>query len=427
MILALRRRSVIVFILLSLHLGELIIRSLLVAARIVSRVSLINLEGPTSTVVLIRDTLSLSLVWLVGGALILCYLRSCRTGYYPFLWWLTFLVLLGRFITFSILRFYILFELSLVPILLLIIIQGTQPERLRAGMYFLIYTSSASVPYLLVVIIFFKRNWLLCPNRALINLRLRLLLVFPFLVKMPILGVHFWLPKAHVEARTRGSIVLAGLLLKLGRYGVSRVVLIISCYSTLSSLSGWLIISLLASVITLLQSDIKKLVAYRSVTHITFILIGLVGNNKLLVLVVLIISLSHGWCSISMFHSAGTSSHIRQSRLGYCINMETTITWTTIVIGGSLLVNASVPPFPSFFAEAGRILVLFLFNKIIWGVFIVLSFIVCYYNTFFFLWLSHTKRVHISRGSINLTEGSVLALLLRRRTISLLWLILLFK
>lgn len=116
----------------------------------------------------------------------------------------------------------------------------------------------------------------------------------PFLVKMPVIGLHFWLPKAHVEARTRGSMILAGLLLKLGRYGALRVISMFSSVSIKWTLPYWLLGSIVRRVVTFMISDIKKLVAYRSVRHITFIIIAIISNNKLLFLVVLMLSLAHG-------------------------------------------------------------------------------------------------------------------------------------
>lgn len=191
--------------------------------------------------------------------------------------------------------FYILFELRLIPILLIILSQGAQPERLSAGAYLLFYTAAISIPYLVVIISlgmpllnigidsFMQRSLL----RSIFLLR-------PFLVKMPIFGVHFWLPKAHVEARTRGSMILAGLLLKLGSYGAARVVILICVLNPATWLSGlWVVLSLLAGTLTFIQSDLKKLVAYRSVTHITILIAGVITGRKLLIAIVLLVSLAH--------------------------------------------------------------------------------------------------------------------------------------
>lgn len=105
------------------------------------------------------------------------------------------------------------------------------------------------------------------------------------------MGVHFWLPKAHVEASTRGSMVLAGVLLKLGAFGIVRLII---TFNLNLSIWFWLLGSFIARILTTLQSDIKKLVALRRVTHITFIMMRLAYFNKCSILVIVLISLAHG-------------------------------------------------------------------------------------------------------------------------------------
>jgi NADH-ubiquinone oxidoreductase chain 4 len=159
---------------------------------------------------------------LAGGSLVLCYLASNSYSVSSFIWWFIGVFLSFRFLANNLLFFYIFFELSLIPILIIIVVHGTQPERLSAGLYLLLYTRSLSIPYVLIVIVllpstsFFSRGFFLRGIRV-------YLMLLPFLVKMPILGLHFWLPKAHVEASTGGSMLLAGLLLKLGSYGAFRI------------------------------------------------------------------------------------------------------------------------------------------------------------------------------------------------------------
>lgn len=121
------------------------------------------------------------------------------------------------FITEKTITFYILFELSLIPTLFMLFFFGYQPEKIQASMYLLIYTVLSSLPLFLLFIgsCGFLRYFWAGPR-----FWFSLVLTMGFIVKTPIYLVHVWLPKAHVEAPVAGSIVLAGVLLKLGSYGL---------------------------------------------------------------------------------------------------------------------------------------------------------------------------------------------------------------
>ena len=232
---------------------------------------------------------------------------------------LIFTILLALILTFSALElslFYLAFEATLLPTLALISRWGAQKERYLARIYFLFYTLIGSLPLLIVIITLFNFNYssllpstLLLKNTSSISqYTLSFWFIFcfiAFIIKMPIYGFHLWLPKAHVEAPIAGSMILAAILLKLGGYGLIRTIsifFIISIHKISYPLITFCIWgALITRIICLRQTDLKALIAYSSVGHMSLVASGIFTLSLWGLKGALILMIAHGLISSSLF------------------------------------------------------------------------------------------------------------------------------
>lgn len=319
---------------------------------------------------------------------------------------ITFLIL--SFATSNTLIFYILFEATLIPIFLLIIGWGYQPERVSASYFLLFYTLAASLPLLLSIL--FIEKILLRLDFSILRVRVqkrRFLfwgLVIAFLIKLPVYLGHLWLPKAHVEAPVAGSMILAGVLLKLGGYGLLRILPLIQ--EPLKSFSSFIISlrligGIIASFICIRQRDCKSLVAYSSVAHIALVIVGLITNSYFGWAGAVIIILAHGLCSSGLFALVG-------------MVYERTGTRNLILLRGIIMCapvlrmwwfifsirNIAAPPTPRLIGEIYIFICSLSWLGISSFLVGVLSFLAGAYNLYLFIRTQHGNKLN----SINLIE-----------------------
>jgi proton-translocating NADH-quinone oxidoreductase chain M len=302
----------------------------------------------------------------------------------------------------DVLLFYIFFESILIPMFLVVGVWGSRERKMLAAYYFFLYTLLGSVVMLLSILYIYIQtgttDYEILLTYVFSNFEQKILwftFFLAFAAKVPMMPVHLWLPEAHVEAPTAGSVILAGVLLKLGTYGFIRFSLPLFPQASFYFAPFVYTISLIgivyASLTAIRQTDFKRIIAYTSVAHMNVVMLGIFSFNNVGIEGALLQSLSHGFVASALFTIIGVVYERYQTRLvkyfgGLVHTMPLYVAiflfFTMANIGfpgtsgfigefliftGSFKVNTSV----HFFGATGMILggcyALWLFNRISYG------------------------------------------------------------
>lgn len=275
------------------------------------------------------------------------------------------------------------FEISLFPITIIILGYGYQIEKINSSFYLLFFTLICSIPFFFILFnLDLNKNLIFF--RTFFSWELEFLFSILFILKFPIYFLHFWLPKAHVEAPTTASILLAGLLLKLGTGGFLRLINSLNFHF----LGFYYLVAFVGIIIgsfnCIFQSDLKALSAFSSINHISFVLLSLIFIRSSGLNSSIIIILSHGFISTLIFYFIGEFYHSIETRLIYFYSgIFSSSIFFCLLIRLTWLFNGGVPFSLSFYAEFITFLNLLNFdlNLIFFG--FIYFFLTFYYCLFF--------------------------------------------
>lgn len=314
------------------------------------------------------DGISLFFIILTTFLIFICILNSWSSIYQSVKeYFICFLFLefclIQAFCVLDLILFYIFFESVLIPMFLIIGIWGSRIRKIRAAFQFFMYTLIGSF-FMLSGLIYLYVNYGTTDFQTLnsfffSNIEQVVLWVtffMSFAVKIPMIPFHIWLPEAHAEAPTNGSVILAGVLLKLGGYGFLRFSLSLFPQASIYFTPFIFVLSIIAiiygSVTTLRQIDFKKIIAYSSISHMGFVTLGIFSLNLQGIEGSIALMLSHGLVSSALFICVGILYDRYKTRIvKYYNGLTTTMPIFVVLFAFFSFANIGFPGTSSFIGE----------------------------------------------------------------------------
>jgi len=274
-------------------------------------------------------------------------------------------------------RFFLIYEIVFVLIIFTIILLGYSFERLIAAFIIIFYSFLFSRPVLIIILLFDSsfliKQWLIY------SLIINYFLIGSFMVKFPIFGFHYWLPVAHVEASTVGSMILAGILLKLGRVGLMYVIIYIKFIIKFH----WLVLRVVFLIlIILILRDLKIMIAYSSVAHMRLVFYVIILGLNIGKKGVIYIIFYHGFISPLIFWVVGILAWWKTRSL-LVVKLIAFSYLFILCLFFLFILNIRFPPFIGFLREI-LILKSLILNKLVLRIVIFRILFSCYYNIYLF-------------------------------------------